>query len=219
MIFVPGNDPVEVWEQAFVLLYRHGQEVQENRFYRNQPAALEILDTENFAERHSPYFPMPQTLVHKISTYFATGDFANGIEESHGHTKLYRDRMCSEPNQLEAVIRTLTKWPDCPRAQISFWDPTIDLERDRMAPCLQILWFKIIACRLDVHAHMRTSDCYGKLLMNIRECLAVQEFVAKKLRLQMGAYRQFIDSLHFHSCDADKVDSVFEELSNARTNP
>jgi thymidylate synthase len=56
--------------------------------------------------------------------------------------------------------------------------------------------------------HMRTTDCYGKLLMNLNEFLTLQHYVAGRLDLPTGIYCQFVDSLHFHAKDASAVDRL-----------
>ncbi|KPA09410.1 hypothetical protein MHK_010386, partial [Candidatus Magnetomorum sp. HK-1] len=36
----------------------------------------------------------------------------------------------------------------------------------------------------------------------------IQRYVSKRISKELGVYRQFIDSLHFHKKDKDKVDKL-----------
>ncbi|MBI3410427.1 MAG: hypothetical protein HY040_18975 [Planctomycetes bacterium] len=206
MITISESSPAATWERAFMLLYEKGYPVPENEFYRNECAALEVRDTSPHSARYSPLCPTPEKLIAAISHYLVQGGDESGVD--HEWTKIYRNRIFDTSNQIDRIVALLKDWPDCPRAQISLWNPDRDYVRSNPAPCLQILWFKIINRRLDLHVHMRTTDCYGKLLMNVNEFLALQHYVGSRLGLSTGVYCQFVDSLHFHTKDADAVDRL-----------
>jgi len=213
MIYISELTPVAVWERSCSVLYAHGFPVPENGFYRNESAALEVRDTSRSGAWYTSLFPLSKQEVAATGQFLVYGDDAMTTE--HEWTKIYRRRIFEEHGLIDKVIELLIEWPDCPRAQISIWNPDCDYIRTSIAPCLQILWFKIIARRLDLHVHMRTSDCYGKLLMNMNEFLELQHYVAGRLGLPTGMYRQFVDSLHFHINDANAVDKLAAVL---RTN-
>ena len=65
--------------------------------------------------------------------------------------------------------------------------------------------------KLDIHVHMRASDCYGKLLMNMNEFAALQRYLAQKLGVAPGKYIQFIDTCHLNTTDREKVELLIEE--------
>ncbi len=72
----------------------------------------------------------------------------------------------------------------------------------------------VLLNNLHLHVHMRTADCYGKLLMNFNEFISLQRFVAKELLLGPGSYVHFIDSLHFHNDDKKSVTELYLKLNN-----
>lgn len=213
MISVSESSPAAMWERAFVLLHDKGYSVPENGFYKNECAALEVLDTSPHSVRYSPHCPTPEERIAAISRYLVAGGDERGVD--HAWTKIYRNRIFETPNQIDRIVSLLEDWPDCPRAQISLWNPDRDYVRYNAAPCLQILWFKIINRRLDLHVHMRTTDCYGKLLMNVNEFLELQHHVGTRLGLPAGVYCQFVDSLHFHTKDTDAVDRLAVAIKEA----
>jgi thymidylate synthase len=206
MISVSELSPVAVWKRAFSLLYKDGSPVPENGFYRNECAALEVRDTSRSGAWYTPLCPMSEREIAATSHYLVHGGDETGID--HEWTKIYRHRIFETQNCVDKIVALLTGWPDCPRAQIVLWNSEFDYIRSNVAPCLQILWFKIIDHRLDLHVHMRTTGCYGKLLMNVNEFLTLQHHVAGRLGSATGIYRQFVDSLHFHTKDADAVDRL-----------
>ena len=215
MIVVSERSPSELWKRAFSLLYTSGIPIAENGFYRNDAAALELCNTSKETSWYTPLCPLSKLEIATLSNYLVNG--GSEVQISHEWTKIYRRRVFEESNQVGRIIALLADWPDCPRAQISIWNPECDYVRSNPAPCLQILWFKIIGGRLDLHVHMRTTDCYGKLLMNVNEFLTLQHFVAGELNLPTGVYRQFVDSLHFHAKDASAVDALISMIKAETT--
>ncbi|QWR77826.1 thymidylate synthase [Candidatus Magnetomonas plexicatena] len=203
MLCIKTKDAASAWEKSFLLLYENGSELEFNNFYKNECAAIEIDNI--YSNNYSSFFPMSREAIDRINTYIVYGEG----EIEHEWTKLYRERLFVKQNYVKTIIDILTVWPDCPRAQVAVWNNETD-HNSKIAPCLQILWFKIINESLHLHVHMRTSDCYGKLLMNFNEFIAIQKYVAEKISLKTGKYVQFIDSLHFHMKDRDDVDRLYK---------
>jgi thymidylate synthase len=208
LITISELSPAAAWKKAFLLLYEKGSPVAENGFYRNECAALEVLDTSRNSAWYTNLCPMGEQEIASVRDYLVHGGDPTKIE--HEWTKIYRRRIFEEGMWIHKIVSLLTDWPDCPRAQISLWRPENDYVRSNVAPCLQILWFKIIDRKLDLHVHMRTTDCYGKLLMNVNEFLGLQHYVARRLGVPTGVHRQFTDSLHFHMNDAIAVNRLVE---------
>jgi len=209
MITVSEKTAALAWESCFIQLIQKGIELPENAFFKNDVAVIEIEDVEN--NLYNELFPIPFDKIKTISDYFIYG---TGIAE-HKWTQIYRERIFKD-RKIEKIINLLKSWPDCPRAQISIWNNIKDIKREEIAPCLQMLWFKIINNRLVLHVHMRTCDCYGKLLININEFISLQKMVSKELNLESGQYVQFIDSLHFHKENENEVKRLFEGLTKRK---
>ncbi|MBN1578415.1 MAG: hypothetical protein JW913_17775 [Chitinispirillaceae bacterium] len=200
MLFIQEDSAAQAWKSAVLSLYDKGQPLECNNFFRNESAAIEIRDIDG--ELFSPFFPMNRQSIENIGAYLITGKG----EVDHEWTTLYRQRLFEEnQDYIGRIISILREWPDCPRAQITVWKNDIDYTRSTIAPCLQLLWFKIINDALHLHVHMRTADCYGKLLMNFNEFISLQKHVAKELLLNHGSYVHFVDSLHFHEKDGKSV--------------
>ncbi|TSC71697.1 MAG: thymidylate synthase [Parcubacteria group bacterium Gr01-1014_38] len=208
MIHIQSSTIAQAWRGAIKALYERGRNINDDELFRDSVMTIEVSDTttDHFDDR----FPMSQRDVEAINNYLVTGKHEDKVV--HDWTKLYRNRLFdSEPNQIQNVIEYLRKKPMGKRAQASVWQQEIDLTGP-IAPCLQLLWFQIYSDKLDIHVHMRASDCYGKLLMNMNEFVALQQYMAKELGVEPGTYYHFIDTCHFNSADKEKIENIVAEL-------
>lgn len=210
MIYIKEKTLAEAWRKSFKELHAKGAESLESEFYRFSYAVIEIVDASSTADLYDAHFPMSQEDITIINNYLITGE--KETEVIHDWTKLYRQRLFSEDyNQVENIIEYLGKKPSGKRAQMSIWNQQIDLY-GKIGPCLQVIWLQIMNGKLEMHVHMRASDCYGKLLMNMSEFIALQIYITKRLNIQCGSYIQFTDSLHFNSSDKAVVDKIVDEI-------
>ena len=211
MITIRAKTLSDAWAQAMPELLERGAEEKLNGFYRNDSAAIEVESvTENLFH---PLFPMDEEVIKAITEHLTHG---KGVAP-HTWTRLYRQRLFGvggSTNYIDKIVSLLREWSHCPRAQVTAWNNDLDHERDSHAPCLQVLWFKILANSLHLHVHMRTCDCYGKLLMNMHEFVGVQKLVASKLGIEPARYTHFIDSLHVHERDTEAAQGVCEALQS-----
>jgi len=204
MITIETSTVAQAWRETMKKLYTEGRAIENDEIFRDEAVCIEIADVTQdlFDDR----FPISEKQVDVINSYLLTGSNENQV--THDWTKIYRKRLFdSEPKQIKNIIDYLKVKPAGKRAQASIWKQEIDL-RGPIAPCLQLLWFQIIDNKLDIHVHMRASDCYGKLLMNMNEFSALQRYMAEELSVRPGKYIHFIDSCHFNSSDEQKVDEL-----------
>lgn len=204
MLYINSPTIAQAWRDALKTLYEQGKVIENNEIFRDSVMAIEVSDTTSdlFDDR----FSMSKQDVENINSYLVTGE--NEERVIHDWTKIYRKRLFdSEPNQIQNILEYLRKKPNGKRAQASIWQQAIDLTGP-IAPCLQLLWFQIDDGKLDIHVHMRASDCYGKLLMNMNEFVALQHYMAKELEVEPGKYFHFIDTCHFNSADKEKIESL-----------
>ena len=209
MIHIRENSIAEAWKRSMKELHIKGSESKESAFFRYSPAVIEILDTSSF-DNYDENFPMSKENLEIISNYLITGE--NEEKVTHDWTKIYRHRLFDEKyNQIEKIIEYLTKKPTGKRAQASIWNQEIDLY-GKIGPCMQLAWFQIMNGELEMHVHMRATDCFGKLLMNMNEFIALQNYIASRLGIKSGTYVQFVDSLHFNESDKEAVKILAEKF-------
>lgn len=208
MINIETSTIAQTWRETIKKLYAEGRVIENDEIFRDETVCIEIEDvTQDLFDNR---FPMSKEQVDVINNYFLTG--ANEDKVTHDWTKIYRKRLFdSEPNQIQNVIDYLKAKPAGKRGQASIWKQEIDL-LGPIAPCLQLLWFQIVDKKLDIHVHMRASDCYGKLLMNMNEFSALQRYMAEELSVKPGKYIHFIDTCHFNSSDEQKVSELVKSI-------
>lgn len=208
MITIKNSTLAQAWRETIKKLYTEGRIIENDEIFRDESACIEIEDvTEDLFDDR---FPMSKEQVDVINNYLLTGEKEDQVV--HDWTKIYRKRLFdSEPNQIQNIIDYLKAKPAGKRAQASIWKQEIDL-RGPIAPCLQLLWFQIVDNKLDIHVHMRASDCYGKLLMNMNEFSALQRYMAKELSVKPGKYIQFIDTCHFNSSEEQKIIELVKSI-------
>ncbi len=209
MIYIKEDTIVNAWRESFKELYKKGSDLQQSEFYKFSHVVIEVTDTLS-TEVYDSHFPMSLQDIKTINNYLLTGENEDAV--IHDWTKIYRKRLFSEDyNQIQNIIEYLKKKPDGKRAQASIWDQKIDLYGN-IGPCLQVIWLQIIDQKLEMHVHMRASDCYGKLLMNMNEFVALQNYISKEVGVKSGTYVQFVDSLHFNINDKEKVDKIIGQI-------
>lgn len=208
MINIQSGTIAQAWRNACKVLYTQGRVIENDEIFRDETVCIEVEDvTEDLFDDR---FPMSKEQVDVIDNYLITGEKEDQV--THDWTKIYRKRLFdSEPNQIQNVIDYLKGKPAGKRGQASIWKQEIDL-RGPIAPCLQLLWFQIVDNKLDIHVHMRASDCYGKLLMNMNEFSALQRYMTEELSVKPGKYIHFIDTCHFNSSDEQKIHELVKDL-------
>jgi thymidylate synthase len=209
MIFIKENSIVNAWKKTVSELYHHSPETQGEKF-RDDVVVLEIKNTKP-SQYYDARFPLTKENIDVINNFFVTGENEEAV--IHEWTKLYRHRLVrNDYDQIKEVIEYLKKKPQGLRAQMSVWNQEEDLWGG-IGPCFQLAWFRVNENnKLDIHIHMRASDAYGKLLMNINEFIALQNYVAKEIGLEPGLYIQFIDSCHLNNKDKDTIDRLILQL-------
>ncbi len=211
MIYINSSTISTAWREACVALYDDGNSTTGNaEIFRDESVIIEIENKTNNSFKniidYDESYPMSKIQIERISHYLVSGK--NEDEVSHEWTKLYRSRLFEgEINQVCSIVDYLKRKPFGKRAQASVWNQETDLTSE-IAPCLQVVWFQVVDNNLVMHVHMRASDCYGKLLMNLHEFVSLQWFVANSLNIGFGKFLFFVDYCHFNATDAAKVQDL-----------
>jgi thymidylate synthase len=123
-------------------------------------------------------------------------------------------------NQLDSVVRNLTKNPTSRSAQCITWDPRWDHNDGQMgpfvwdqyhSPCLQRFWFRLYEAEdgggyvLNVNGHWRSRDHLKAVPSNVFGVTeGIHEEVRRKLEASLGvsvrrgSYSDISDSLHLY---------------------
>ncbi len=202
----------DAWRQTFQDLMESDQDTGNEKYYRDEPVLIRI-ENPTFDQPES-LFPMLEDDLARINRYIVTGEEEDQVV--HDWTKIYHHRIWDQPySQIAFMIQALQQGKPVGECQISMWDKTIDQEAEK-SPCTQILWARLKQGKLEWHTHAHSSDAYKKLLMNIREFIALQHYVAQQIGVEVGPYYHFIDSCHIHWKDLEECNPLMESIVNQK---
>jgi len=115
----------------------------------------------------------------------------------------YRLRTHWGVDQLEEARMMLQQNSDTRRCVLSIWDTEIDLAREsKDIPCNDLLMFKIREGRLNMTVCCRSNDAiWGAYGANAVHFSMIQEYLAWKVGVPVGVYRQISDSFHVYTAN------------------
>lgn len=112
-------------------------------------------------------------------------------------------------DQLHEVIALLKRDPSTRRAVVAMWSPNGDtvasegaggLVGTKDVPCNTHIYFKIRDGRLQMTVSNRSNDMlWGAYGANVVHMSFLQEYVANKVRVEVGTYVQMSDSFHVYT--------------------
>lgn len=113
-------------------------------------------------------------------------------------------------DQLSVIVDLLRKDPDSRRAVLQIWDATADLGvASKDLACNTQAMLKVRDGKLNMLVSNRSNDiiwgCYGA---NAVHFSVLHEYLAARLGVQVGAYRQMSDSFHAYDATWDKVSGI-----------
>ena len=191
MIIIKTNHLLQAAKLAFLALYQGEKNVSDPSIFREDAAVIEVsspTDTPfglrdgrlSYSGDYLRYFPyLEGSTVTAEEEYFTTAF----IEAGH----------------LDAITSYLQSRPDGRRALVSIWSPKFLEASTKPSACITQLYFRVFNGRLEVHSHSRANDAYRLLLLDMQFCCWVQADVARQLRLSVGRYIHFVDSLQLYS--------------------
>lgn len=137
----------------------------------------------------------------KPLTFFVKSmeDFSDDGETLHGAYG-YRWRANFNFNQLTMIVNILRNNPDDRRCVLQMWSPVDDLGKiTKDAPCNTNIYFKVRDNELDMTVCCRSNDMlWGAYGANVVHMSMLQEYMAYKIGVHPGRYRQISDSFHVY---------------------
>lgn len=112
-----------------------------------------------------------------------------------------RWRVYFGKDQIQGIIRELTKNPNSRRAVIGMWDPSLDLGHEGPdIPCNTHVYFDLRGGRLNMTVCCRSNDLlWGAYGANAVHFSVLQEVIASELKYPMGVYRQMSNNFHIYT--------------------
>lgn len=129
-----------------------------------------------------------------------SSNIANYAENDGKFHGAYGFRWKSPIDQVETVASHLRRHPDSRRGVIAMWNPVLDLNADkRDLPCNTHIYFKVRSGKLEMTVVNRSNDIiWGLTGANAVHFSVLHEYLARRLKLDIGVYRHITDSFHYY---------------------
>jgi thymidylate synthase len=156
----------------------------------------------------------------KPLTYFVKSmkDFSDDEETLWGAYG-WRWRDYFHKDQLDIIVKMLKTNPDDRRCVLQMWDANKDLNRQgKDVPCNTNIYFKIRDNELHMTVCNRSNDMlWGAYGANVVHMSMLQEYMASRIGVSMGTYRQVSDSFHVYLNPVwDKVKDIELDIYTQR---
>tara|TARA_R100001369_G_scaffold49234_1_gene75814 strand:+ start:580 stop:1656 length:1077 start_codon:yes stop_codon:yes gene_type:complete len=156
----------------------------------------------------------------KPLTYFVKSmeDFSDDGETLWGSYG-WRWKDYFHKNQLDIIVKMLKENPEDRRCVLQMWDANKDLNRQgKDVPCNTNIYFKIRDDQLHMTVCNRSNDMlWGAYGANVVHMSMLQEYMASRIGVQIGTYRQVSDSFHVYLNPVwDKVKDIEIDIYTQR---
>lgn len=148
-------------------------------------------------------------------TYYLSGayDRAKDADAEGQIAGAYGPRLVGprKQDQLERVVEHLRARPSTRQAVLQIFDAEDLLSEQRDVPCTCTLQFLVRNNCLHLITYMRSNDAYKGLPHDVFCFTLLQEWIACRLRLDLGGYKQAVGSLHLYESDRRLIEPYLSE--------
>lgn len=124
-------------------------------------------------------------------------------------------QMKHEFNQIEKMIELLKKDPNSRRAVMNINIPREDVIETKDEMCTIALQLLLRDGKLNMTGIMRSNDLQTGTPYDIFYFTTLQQYIAKELDVEVGAYDHFVSSMHIYDRD---VENIEKSIKNYRDN-
>jgi thymidylate synthase len=225
---VQGNLLPEVWEKSLELLWKEGiwSKKESYKFEQDKDlikeCSMRMVIKQPLSE---PRFHLEWGQPKDFDEY--SDDIKEGkkdhlIGKAYDYT--YHERIFNYQsqdkslgiNQVEYIVKKLSKSPYSNRAQAVTWMVWKDEITQIGPPCLQIIWCKVINEKLEMHTYWRSRDAYSAAPMNMWAFTNIQKIIADKLGIYVGQYVDTSESYHIYNENFQRVEKVVNLAKSRR---
>jgi len=220
-VFKVANEHIgQVWLDILKIIWRFGR-VRES-FYGNPVRevfniAAVITKEDSFNPKIYPYFSITKRDIEKYCRAIMTDKKGDEIYT-------YGERLWGYKgiNQIEEVMIPFLKKYPTDRAAIAI---TFDLANDHKAersPCMCLLQATNLDNKLNFTSYFRSHDIFSGWILNSFGLRRVQDYVAKKLKLEMGTLTIFSNCAHVYDNQWKSIKDIvkkYEDTPNCILDP
>jgi len=224
VIKVEARTLPEAWEKAVIATWNEGLDIRTEYDKPGDPMSKDctmiiVIDDPFLEPRIHRAFPGGLEDLEIYRQEVVDGIHDHWIKPEEGKwTYTYHQRLSNyliegeSVDQIDYIIRKLSKTPHSRRAQAITWNPKSDPVTDD-PPCLQRIWFRLAdagdAYVLNMNTHWRSRDAYKASFMNMFALTDLQKMIAQKISenikrdVRIGRYVDISDSFHIYGSYAD----------------
>lgn len=131
----------------------------------------------------------------------------------------FKKRGAHDINQLDWIVAELTEKPESRQAVLTMWDPAVDLRRiGKDIPCNTQVYFDCRGGVLNMTVLCRSNDIiWGAYGANVVQFSILQEYMAAKIGVPVGVYRQMSNNFHLYTetFGKEKLSVIIDESDEA----
>jgi thymidylate synthase len=219
---------------ALEAIHSHGQRVKATRgsFAEITGATLELLDIRARLSRSeakgTPFSALGEFCWYlsgrsdrpSIAYYVPKAYDAEKDVEPDGVTipGAYGPRLIGG-GQLERVIALLTRKETTRQAVLQLFDAHDLMSGQRDVPCTCTIQLLNRSSRLEMVTYMRSNDVFLGLPHDVFCFTLLQEWIARRLGIEMGVYKHMVGSLHLYDEHAERARSYLDEGFQSTQSP
>ncbi|CAN5301540.1 thymidylate synthase [soil metagenome] len=121
--------------------------------------------------------------------------------------------------QLEGLIRMLTENPTTRQAVLQLFDADDLRSGQRDVPCTCTIQLLNREGRLEMVTYMRSNDAYKGLPHDVFCFTLLQEWIARRLGIEVGVYKHAVGSLHIYDENAERAQRYINEGFQSTQSP
>lgn len=208
------------WEKAVLAVWENGKDIATEYDKKGDPASKDctmviVVNKPMMEPRIHRAFPggLEDLEIYRQEVIFGIHDHwispAEGKWTYTYHKRIFDYDIENEHiDQIDAVVKRLSRVPYSRRAQAITWNVKLDPKTDD-PPCLQRLWFRVTNAPdgkklLNMNTHWRSRDAFKASFMNMYVLTELQDLIVKKIsecrgeKIEVGRYVDINDSFHIY---------------------
>lgn len=222
------TSPLEAWLEILFLITRFGRRVLLKKGERLELQNLKVVVEKPRADssRQLKEFHFDLANLRKYQSEIIRSQISRELKlrptknSLKGQTKLptwlelrpdeaynygHRLRGHFQIDALHAFVSRLKKDPEDRKAYFALWDNLLDLRAPSGHPCFVSLFFRKYQDRLTMTATFRTHNALDGWLMNFYGLMAIQKWVANRVKMPPGPITVFSHSISIDPRDLDRA--------------
>lgn len=158
--------------------------------------------------------------IHSISYYLSNAYDPKKDTEPDGVTisGAYGPRLIDQ-GQLDTVIEMLSRKTTTRQAVLQIFDANDLRSGQHDVPCTCTIQLLNREDQLEMVTHMRSNDVYLGLPHDIFCFTLLQEWIARRLGVEMGIYKHGVGSLHLYDKNAEQAQEYLDEGFQSTQSP